>query len=93
MKFHLAPMPGPGQKKGLGDKKTPDENTVKSKNHARQSFICLLTSSLVYQWYVSEKQRQPSAAESSVVSHIWSAAGDQRVGETEGNNRLREGRR
>lgn len=91
--FHWALMPRPRQKKGVGDKKTPDENTVKGKYKARQSFICLLTSSLVYQWRVSEKQNRPSAAESSVVSHFCSAAGDQRVGETEGINRLRGRRR
>lgn len=86
-------MPRPRQNKGQGNTKTPDENAVKGKHQARQSFICLLTSSLVYQWYVSEKQSRPSAAESSVVSHFCSAAGDKRVGETEGNNRLRERRR
>ena len=66
---------------------------MKGKYQARQSFICLLTSSLVYQWCVSETASRTSAAESSVVSHFCSAAGDQRVGETEGNNRLRERRR
>ncbi len=93
MIFHWALMPRPRQKKGVGDKKTQDENTAKGKYKARQSFICLLTSSLVYQWCVSEKQSRPGAAESSVVSHFCGAAGDQRVGETEGINRLKERRR
>lgn len=52
--FHRASMPWPQQKKGLGDKKTPDEKAVKGTNKTRQSFISLLTSSLVYQC-VSEK--------------------------------------
>lgn len=86
-------MPRPQQKKGLCDKKTPEEKAAKGKNQARLNFVCLLTSSLVYQWCVSEEQSRPSAAESSVVSYFCSAAGDQRVGETEGNNRLRERRR
>lgn len=41
----------------------------------------------------SGAEQGPGAAESSVVSHFWSTAGDQRVGETEGNNRLRGRRR
>ena len=83
-----------GHDKGvLGVKKTPDEKAVTGKNQARQSFICLLTSSLVYQWCVSEKQSGPSTAEASVVSHFCSTAGDQRVGETEGTNRLKRKRR
>lgn len=89
-------MPRPRQKKRTVwqvKKKTTDKNTAKGKYQARQSFICLLTSILVYQWCISEKQSGPSAAESSVVSHFCSAAGDQRVGETEGNNRLRKRRR
>ena len=91
---HWALTPRPRQKKGPGDKqKRQMKRAVKGKNPARQSFIRLLTSSLVYQWCVSEKQSRPSAAESSVVSHFCSAAGDQRVGETEGNNRLRGRRR
>lgn len=76
----------PRQKKRMG---VEMKKAAKGENQASQSFICLLTSSLVYQWCVSEEQSRPSAAESSVVSHFCSAAGDQRVGETEGNNRLR----
>lgn len=88
--FHRALMSRPPHKeKGLGEN-TPDENTAKGKYQTRQNSICLLTSSLVYQWCVSEEQR---AAEASVVSHFCSAAGDQRLGEAEGTNRLRERRR
>lgn len=94
--FHWALQPRPcRQKKGTRVKKTLDEKAVEgNKIEEAKSFICLLTSSLVYQWCVSEEQSRPGAAESSVVSHFCSAAGDQRVGETEGNNRLRrKGRR
>lgn len=74
-------------------RKTADENLPKSNHQAGQSFICLLTSSLVYQRCASERQRGPAAVEPSVVSHFWSAAGDQRVGEMEGNYRPKERRR
>lgn len=43
------------KEKGLGEN-TPDENTAKGKYQTRQNSICLLTSSLVYQWCVSEEQ-------------------------------------
>lgn len=46
-----------------------------------RSFICLLTSSLVYlrRLYRSAGAKWgPSAAEPSVISHFWCAAGDQR---------------
>lgn len=86
-------IPRPRQKKGLGDKKTADTKAEKGKNQARPNFVCLLTSSLVYQLCMEEEQSRPSAAESLVVSYFCSTAGDQRVGETEGNNRLRERRR
>lgn len=49
-------MPRPCQRSRLGDKKAADENTVNSKHQARQSFICLLTSSLVYLRCVSQKR-------------------------------------
>lgn len=68
-------------------------NLPKSNYQAGQSFICLLTSSLVYQRCASERQRGPGALEPSVVSHFWSAAGDQRVGEMEGNYRPKERRK
>lgn len=55
-KFHWALMPRPCQRNRLGDKKAADENTVNSKHQARQSFICLLTSSLVYLRCISQKR-------------------------------------
>lgn len=36
--FHWALMPRPRHKKGLGDKKTPDENAVKGKYQAKAEF-------------------------------------------------------
>lgn len=72
--------------------KTLDKKTGEKKATEIWGSVCFFTSCLVYQWCVSEKQSRPSTAKASVVSHFCSAAGDQKVGETEGNDRLKQRR-
>lgn len=63
---------------------------IKEQKSSKPKFCCLLTSRLVYKRCASEERSRPGAAEPSVASHFCSAAGDQRAGEMQGSNRLRE---